>query len=83
MELNSKVEAVVKSVEGRGTKEYVVTQITTVPKGSRLGTDTTVTFSMSEYKGKHAPKKGQVVLLADIEWFAKGWRARSAEPVRA
>lgn len=84
MDKTSPVEAVVMSVNGLGRNKYVVSKITSVlPPKSALPTEATVTFSISEYEGDHVPRPGQIVLLSDIEKFAKGWRARSVKPVRA
>ncbi|MBU6427300.1 hypothetical protein KGQ27_03670 [Patescibacteria group bacterium] len=78
------MEAVVTSVTGRKGNEYVVTKLTpSSPRLASLPAEATVTFSLSEWDGKHAPRPGQLVCLADIERFTKGWRARSASPVRA
>jgi hypothetical protein len=78
------LKAVVTSVEGPKGREYVVCKLTsTPPPKSQLPKEATVTFSLSEWSSEHAPKRRQFVLLGDIEEFQKGWRARSAEPVRA
>ncbi len=80
----SLLEAVVTSVDGRKGREYVVTKLTSSsPRPSNLPVGATVTFSLSEWESKHAPKPGQLVNLWDIEKFSKGWRARLAKPVRA
>lgn len=80
----SQVEAVVMSVNGQGRKRYVVSKITLNPSPkSALPAETIVTFTLSEYGGDHVPRPGQIVLLCDIEKFSKGWRARSAKPIRA
>ena len=77
-------EAVVTSVDCRKGREYVVAKLTrSSPRPSNLPTEATVTFSLSEWDGKHAPKPGQLVNLFALEKFAKGWRARLAKPVRA
>ncbi len=82
--LASMLEAVVTSVDSRRGREYVVTRLTrSSSRPSNLPTEATVTFSLSEWEGNHAPKPGQLVNLWDIEKFAKGWRARLARPVRA
>ncbi|MDE2188633.1 MAG: hypothetical protein KGJ35_02815 [Patescibacteria group bacterium] len=78
------LEAVVTSVDGRKGREYVVARLTTsLPRPANLPAEATVTFSLSEWSGEHPPKNGQLVILEDIEKFAKGWRARSAKPIRA
>ncbi|MFA6459190.1 MAG: hypothetical protein WCV79_02205 [Candidatus Paceibacterota bacterium] len=78
------IEAVVTSVDGRKGREYVTTKLTqSSPRPVSIPMEATVTFSLSEWKSEHQPKTGQLVRLRDIEKFAKGWRARLAEPVRA
>jgi hypothetical protein len=78
------MEAVVTSVDGRQGKEFVMTKLTrSSSRTTKLPLEAAVTFSLSEWQSKHPPKKGQLVLLGDIEKFEKGWRARLARPVRA
>ncbi len=77
------VEAVVTAVIGSGERAYVVVRLNTALPDSKLEAGTTVTFSLSEWSGRHGPKRGQVVILSDIEKFKDGWRARSASPVCA
>ncbi len=79
----SLVEAVVTSVIGGGERAYAVTRLKAPFSESGLPVNTTVTFSISAYQDDHAPSKGQMVYLMGIEKFAKGWRARSAQPIRA
>lgn len=72
------VEAVVSSVNGKGDSRFAVTypsDTSLFPQG------TTITFSLEEWEGDLLPKKGQVVILVNLERFVKGWRARSARPV--
>ena len=81
---SSLLEAVVTLVDGRKGREYVVTKLqSSPPLKSDLPSEATVTFSLSVWESKHAPEAGQLVLLGDIEKFAKGWRARTAKPIRA
>jgi len=78
------LEAVVTSVDDRKGKKYAVTKVTpSSPRPTSIPAEATVTFSLSEWNGEHAPKPGQLVHLEDVEKFAKGWRARLAKPVRA
>jgi hypothetical protein len=78
------IEAVVTSVEGNQGRRYAVTRLKDSPSpDSILSKSATVTFSLSEWKSERDPVPGQLVFLGDIEQFSKGWRARSAKPVRA
>lgn len=78
------LQAVVTSIEGNGKRKYAVTRLReSPPTDSKLLKSSTVTFSLSEWKGEQEPVNGQLVLLADIVKFVKGWRARSAGPMRA
>jgi len=74
------VEAVVSAIKGDGANRFAVAYPTqdSALKSKR----TTITFSLSEWEGGREPRRGQVVFLAEIERFAKGWRARRARPVR-
>lgn len=72
------VEAVVSGVGGGKESRFAVaypSDTSLFPKG------TTITFSLDEWEGEKPPKNGQVVILANLEQFVKGWRARSARPV--
>lgn len=78
MSRDQEVEAVVSGVDGKNGNRFAVTY----PSDTSLFPEgTTVTFSLDEWEGKKPPKKGQVVILANLEQFVKGWRARSARPV--
>jgi len=81
---NKQFQAVVTDLKGTGEKSYVVTRLHTTPSpGSLLDSNSVVTFSLSVWQGDSRPKRGQVVLLDDVEKFARGWRAQSASPIRA
>jgi hypothetical protein len=73
------IRAVVGDVCGRGKNRYVVAY----PEegGILLPEGATITFSLSDWEGKHEPLNGQVVLLQDVQQFKKGWRARCAKPI--
>ena len=76
---NEEVEAVVSDIKGPKSNRFAVTypsDSALLPQGA------TITFSLSEWKGGGLPKKGQVVILTEVEKFAKGWRAQGARPVR-
>ena len=76
----NEVEAVVSAIKGVGDNRYVVAYPS--QDGKLVPSGTTITFSMSEWKDRFEPRRGQVVLLGDVEKFAKGWRARRARPIR-
>lgn len=74
------VEAVVSAVKGEGNDRFAVAYPT--HDSSLISAGTTITFSLSEWEGGHEPRRGQVVILTEVEKFAKGWRARRARPIR-
>lgn len=74
------VEAVVGAVKGEGDDRFAVAYPT--QNNPLIPKRTVITFSLSEWESKREPRCGQLVLLAEIERFAKGWRARRARPVR-
>ena len=74
------VEAVVSAIKGEEGNRFAVAYPT--QDSALISKKTTITFSLSEWKGNREPRRGQIVLLADIEKFAKGWRARRARPIR-
>lgn len=76
---NGTVEGSVTAVEGRGARRFAVVSVTDEKLRQEL--NSTVTFSLTVWQGKHEPQAGQLVQLHDIEKFAKGWRARSAQPI--
>lgn len=76
------IRAIVRSVCGSGQRRYAVTRPYDPKELPRLGKEETITFSIKSWKGSTEPKKGQVVVIRDIQEFNHGWRAASAEPVR-
>ena len=74
------VEAVVSAVKGTEGNRFAVAYPSR--DGQFVPSGTTITFSLSEWEGEREPRRGQVVLLGDVEKFAKGWRARRARPVQ-
>ena len=81
---NQTFEAVVTEVVSNLRHPFASAQVRSVPEGSLLTPGTSVTFSLiMAWEGKHDPLKDQVVVLSDVEEFAKGWRARVARPVSA
>lgn len=74
------VLAVVRNVCEEGGKRYAVTNpLKSVPP---LSTDTSITFSLADWRGDQDPRKQQVVKLANVSRFRRGWRALVAEPSR-
>ncbi len=76
--LEIEVEAIVNSIEGKGSRRFVVvypTNTLLLPPGD------TITFSLSIWEGRDDPRKDQMVMLANVAKFAKGWRAQKARPI--
>jgi hypothetical protein len=72
------VEVTIGDVRGLGDRRYAfayTTQNGSLPEG------TPITFSMKYWRGKGEAQKGQVVILREVQMFAKGWRAFDARPV--
>lgn len=63
----------------RVEEKYVVTYPLR-PCGD-LSIDDSITFSLSEWRGKSMPQVGQVVELIDTSLWRQGWRANGARPV--
>lgn len=76
---NGVIRAIVSNVLGHGRDRYAVThpekELSSLSKGE------TITFSLMDWDGSKEPLKGQIVVLSEIEKFARGWRARQARPV--
>ncbi len=76
-ERDSLLEATVGEIRSSSNGRYAVTFTKidgVLPKG------TAVTFSIEYWKGSADVRKGQVVLLGNLQKFAKGWRAFEARP---
>lgn len=71
--------AIVTKVCQNCTHPYIVTRLEKEGGGVREGS---VTCSLKAWSGNTQPKVNQVVLLSNVEEFARGWRAGSAKPVR-
>lgn len=77
----SLLEGTVGAVEGRGKRRYVVVNVR--DEEWLKSRPSTVTFTLTDWKGTRLPRHGQVVIMTGLEKFDKGWRAQSAEPVPA
>lgn len=75
------IEVSVMDICGKGRTRFAVTYPIQAVNG--FSTTTSITFSLSEWKEDIEPIKGQILLLSNIQQFAKGWRARVARPKRA
>lgn len=78
MAQGQEIKAVVSELKGEKGNRFAVAypfDKALFPNG------TTITFSLDEWEGERLPRSGQVVILANLEQFVKGWRARSARPV--
>ncbi|MGE5298110.1 MAG: hypothetical protein ACM3KM_03030 [Acidobacteriaceae bacterium] len=76
----SEAEVVIGEICRERKPPYVVAYTTSngdFPKG------TSITFALTYWAGKMDPIKGQVVVVSNIQKFAKGWRAFGARPVMA
>lgn len=75
----SKIEAIVGSVLGSGSRRFAVTY----PRAAQSGVteNTSITFSLADWNGIGEPRKGQVVILEEVQRFARGWRALRARPI--
>ena len=72
------VEVTVGEIVGSGEGQYVFTYPT---KNDVLPKGTSITLSTKNWKGSMELQKGQVILLKNIQKFAKGFRAFEAEEV--
>jgi len=77
----SGIRATVGKIRGEGTNRFIVTYPQQELTDPPIKTDETITFSLANWKGTNEPQKGQVVVLFDVQLFAKGWRAMSAESI--
>jgi hypothetical protein len=69
-----------EAVIGKVKTDYFVTY----PKNGYdevITKDTPITVSLSDWNSQTPPKKGQLVMLSNIQQFEHGWRARSAVSV--
>ncbi|HYD93069.1 MAG TPA: hypothetical protein VEB18_01255 [Candidatus Paceibacterota bacterium] len=77
---NLKVTASVVAIVG-GERPFAVTYPSKRSVGGKLREHTSITFSLSSWRGKDRPQCGQMVVLEDILLFKRGWRARVAYPI--
>jgi hypothetical protein len=70
------IRAMVGIIRGDGAARFAVTY----PQDAK-GQQKDITFSLSDWDGDHEPRKGQMVVLSEIQLFAKGWRALKARPI--
>ena len=76
----NELQGSVMAVKGNGSRRYAIVNLTDPHWRTML--QSTVTFSLSTWQGKHDPEPDQLVILSDIEKFVKGWRARCARPIK-
>lgn len=72
------IRGIIGKIRGEGQDRFAITY---VDGESPLPRGTNVTFSFPDWEGVITPIKGQVVLLYEVQLFAKGWRARRACPI--
>ncbi|RJQ37496.1 hypothetical protein C4552_00450 [Candidatus Parcubacteria bacterium] len=78
VEVPTSLRAIVLNIRGSGDKRFAVAYAET-PEAP-FTNSTSITFSLSDWTGTTDPRKGEVVELAEIREFAKGWRALLARP---
>ncbi len=66
-----------------GTNPYAIAYPLPESATADLTEKTSITFTLSYWKGDTPPEFGQVVTLEKIQRFANGWRAKLARPVSA
>ncbi len=78
---NGFIKAVVGKVRDNGKGVFAVAYLQNGETHPNISAGESITFSLDDWGGRLQPRVGQVVLLGDVQCFAKGWRALSARPV--